>query len=69
MVLHDEQHLVVMRRLAQRLLRGEQRVQMQIAAIRHLTIQIGLDTCFEIALIFTHGVSLAFNNDRHFQGV
>ena len=59
-VLHDEQHLVVMRRLAQRLLCRQQGVQMQIAAVGDLSVEIGLDTGFEIALVVGHGVPSRF---------
>ena len=53
-VLHDEQHFVVVLRLTQRLLRRQQRIQMQIATIGDLPVQIGLDTGFKIALIVIH---------------
>ena len=52
-MLHDEQHLVMV--LAQRLLRGQQDIQMQIPAIGDLTLQISLHTGFDLALILTHG--------------
>jgi hypothetical protein len=41
LVLDDEQHLVVVRRA--RLLRGEQQVEVQVAAVRGLAREIGDD--------------------------
>jgi len=55
-VLHDEKHLVVMRRIAQRPLRRQQGVQLQVAAVGDLPVEVGLDACFEIALVVAHGL-------------
>jgi hypothetical protein len=56
LVLHDEQHFVVVRRLAQRLLGRQQGVQPQVAAIGQSTIQVEFDTGLEVALILGHGL-------------
>ncbi|MNI32536.1 hypothetical protein D3C73_864520 [compost metagenome] len=54
-MLDDEEHLVVMRRTGQRLLRTEQLVQPQVAAVGQPPLQIGVDTGFEIALVVVDG--------------
>ena len=51
LVLQDEQHLVVVRRLRSGLLRGKQLIQAQVAAVGHASFQIGVDTCFQRALV------------------
>src|SRR6266566_4535386 len=50
-MLDDEQHLVVMRRITQRLLRRQQLIELQIAAVRRAVAQVEFDTRFEFALI------------------
>jgi hypothetical protein len=55
LVLDDEEHLVVVRRVGQRLLRGQQLIQAQIAAVGEPALQVGVDTCFELTLVFFYG--------------
>ena len=55
MMLDDEQHFVVMRGVAERLLRGQQGVQLQIAAVILAIAQIDLDALFEVASVFHIG--------------
>src|SRR5690606_21881198 len=57
LVLDDEQHLVVMRRIAERLLRGKQGIQAQVAAVGHPVAQVDFHALFEGAQVFrvVHG--------------
>src|SRR3954471_16233916 len=50
-MLDDEQQLVVLRRVAQRLLRGQERVEPQGVAVRHLAAQVALDPLLEGPLV------------------
>ena len=54
-VLDDEQHLVMVGRLAERLLRGQQGVQLQVATVVLAISQIDLDALFEFASVFHIG--------------
>ncbi len=51
LMLDDEQHLVVVRRIAQRLLRGQQLRQLQITAVGQPIAQVELDAGLEVAAI------------------
>src|SRR5690606_31028518 len=51
LVLDDEQHLVVVRRVRQRLLRGQQPVQPQVAAVAQAAVQVGVDAVLELAFV------------------
>src|SRR5690606_16541121 len=51
LVLDDEQHLVVVRRVAQRLLRIQQAVQAQIAAVGDPAVEVGVDAILERAFV------------------
>ncbi|CAM0120688.1 conserved hypothetical protein [Stenotrophomonas maltophilia] len=55
LVLDDEEHLVMVRRAGQRLLRAEQLVQPQVAAVGEASLQVGVDAGFEIALVVVDG--------------
>ena len=48
LVLDDEQQLVVLRRVALRLLGGEQEVEPQVVAVRHLLPEVALDAGLEV---------------------
>ena len=48
LVLDDEQHFVVVRRVRQRLLRRQQRVQLQVAAVAQAIAQVGGDALLPI---------------------
>ena len=63
MMLDDEQHFVVMRRIADRLLRRQQGVQLQVAAIGQAITQVDFDALFEFASVF-HG-SCDFREERN----
>ena len=47
LVLDDEEHLVMVRRIAQRHLRREQLVELQVSAVRHAIAEIGDHPVFE----------------------
>ena len=49
LVLDDEQQLVVLRRVAARLLRGEQQVEPQVVAVGHRRAEVALDALLELA--------------------
>ena len=51
LVLHDEQQLVVVHRLADRLLRRQQQVQAQVTAVAQALGQVGDDALFDRALV------------------
>jgi hypothetical protein len=51
LVLDDEQQLVVLRRVALRLLGGEQQVEPQVVGVRHLAAEVALDAAFEVPLV------------------
>ncbi len=55
LVLDDEQDLVVMRRIAQRLLLREQRVEAKVAAVRNAVAQVKLDALLERTQVFRIG--------------
>ena len=55
LVLHDEQHLVVVRRIGDRVLRGQQAVQLQVAAVAHAAGKVGVDARFQRALVLFYG--------------
>jgi hypothetical protein len=50
LVLHDKQHLIMVRRLAERLLRAKQLVELQVRRIVIVARQICMDGFFEFAL-------------------
>ena len=54
LVLDDEQHLVVVRRLAHGLLGGEQRVEAQITRIGLPALEVRLDALFQLAFVAAH---------------
>lgn len=66
LVLDDEQHFVVMRRLGQRLLRRQQLVQPQISAVGQPALQVGVDTGFQVTQILVdgHGGALKIGPSR-----
>ncbi len=53
LVLDDEEHLVVVRRVAQGHLRGEELVELQIAPVRHAVLEVG-----DHAFVEWHGALL-----------
>ena len=55
MVLDDEQHLVVMLRPGQGLLRRQQAVEVQVAGIGQAVAQVGVDAGLEVALVLVGG--------------
>jgi len=55
LVLDDEQHLVVVRRVGQRLLGRQQLVQAQVAAVGEPALQVGVDACLELTLVLFYG--------------
>ena len=48
-MLDDEEQLVVLRRVALRLLGGEQQVEPQVVAVRHLAAEVLLDAGLQMA--------------------
>jgi hypothetical protein len=61
-MLDDEQHLVVVRRIAERLLRRQQLRQLQIAVVSQTVAQIQFDAGFEIAAIGVGCHAMTFRN-------
>ena len=61
-MLDDEQQLVVLRRVALRLLGGEQQVEAQVVAVGHRAREVLLDAVLEGALpgrlVLAHGPNL-----------
>jgi hypothetical protein len=51
LVLDDEQHLVVVHRLRQRVLRREQAREVEVAAVGEAIVQVRVDTGFQRALV------------------
>jgi hypothetical protein len=55
LVLHDEQQLVVMRWITLRVLRGQQRVQLQVVGVAHGFGEVGMHRRLDGPEPFTHG--------------
>lgn len=64
LVLNDEQHFVVVRRLGQGLLRTQQLVQAQVAAVGQPPFQIGVDAGFQVTQVLVDGHGKALTMGR-----
>jgi hypothetical protein len=51
LVLDDEEEFVVVRRIGQRLLRRQEAVQLEVAAVGHPAFEVGVDALLEGALV------------------